>query len=345
MTKTWTLEEIAQRVGATLRGEGDHVIDGLAPLTRAQANQLSFLANSLYLPALTTTHAGAVLLRPEDAAGFQGRALIVGNPYAAYAQVSHYFDRTPKGETGIHPQACVSASSQIDPTASVAAFVTVADGAVIGPGSVIEAGAFVGARVQIGKDCRIRANAVVHHDCVLGDRVTIHSGAVIGDDGFGFAPGEGRWNKIAQIGRVILHDDVDIGSGTTVDRGALDDTLIHEGVIIDNLVHIGHNVEIGAHTAIAGCCGISGSTKLGAHCVLAGGVGLVGHIEVCDNVQITGMSMITKSITKPGSYSSGMAFERTENWRKSAVRVRGLDEMARRLRELETIVKQLTSPQ
>jgi UDP-3-O-[3-hydroxymyristoyl] glucosamine N-acyltransferase len=177
---------------------------------------------------------------------------------------------------------------------------------------------------------------------VLGDRVTIHSGAVLGDDGFGFAPHQGRWFKIAQIGRVVVHNDADIGSNTTIDRGALDDTIIHQGAIIDNQVQIAHNVEIGAHTAIAACCGISGSSKIGAHCVLAGGVGLVGHIEICDNVHITGMTMITKSITQAGSYSSGTAFDSTDNWKKMAVRLRKLDEMAKRLRELEGIVQRLT---
>jgi UDP-3-O-[3-hydroxymyristoyl] glucosamine N-acyltransferase len=204
------------------------------------------------VPALATTQAGAVLLRPEDAQDYQGQAIIVANPYAAYAQLTHHFDRTPKGVVGIHPQAVVSDLAAIDSTASIGACAVIADEVTIGAGTIIEAGAIIGARVQIGKNCRIRANAVIHHDCVLGDRVTIHSGAVIGDDGFGFAPHQGRWHKIAQIGRVVLHNDVDIGCNTTIDRGALDDTLIYEGAIIDNQVHIAHNVEIGAHTAIAG---------------------------------------------------------------------------------------------
>jgi len=338
----WTLETIAQRIAGTVQGQPDYVIEGLATLKSAQAQQLSFLANPLYRPALATTQAGAVLLRAEDAQDYQGQAIIVANPYAAYAQLTHYFDRTPKGLVGIHAQAVVSDSAHIDPTASIAACVVIADEVIIGAGTIIEAGAIIGARVQIGKNCRIRANAVIHHDCILGDRVTIHSGAVIGDDGFGFAPHQGRWHKIAQIGRVVLHNDVDIGCNTTIDRGALDDTVIYEGAIIDNQVQIAHNVEIGAHTAIAACCGISGSSKIGAYCVLAGGVGLVGHIELCDKVQVTGMTMITKSITKAGSYSSGTAFDSTENWKKMAVRLKKIDEMAKRLRELEGIVQQLT---
>jgi UDP-3-O-[3-hydroxymyristoyl] glucosamine N-acyltransferase len=339
--QTWTLHDIAQLVGATVQGAPDYQITGLATLKSAKAGQLSFLANALYRAALAQTQAGAVLLRAEDAATYQGQALIVANPYAAYAQLTHYFDRTPKGMSGIHPQAVVSALAQVDPSASVAACAVISAEAVIGTGTIIEAGAMIGERVTIGKNCRIRANAVIHHDCVLGDRVTVHSGAIIGDDGFGFAPHQGRWHKIAQIGRVVLHDDSDIGANTTIDRGALDDTIIGVGAIIDNQVQIAHNVEIGAHTAIAACCGISGSSKIGAHCVLAGGVGLVGHIEICDHVHITGMTMITKSINKAGSYSSGTAFDSTENWKKMAVRLKKLDEMAKRLRELEGIVQQL----
>ncbi len=342
--QSWTLNDIALLIGATVRGDANHVVDGLATLKNASTTQLSFLANPLYSMALLSTQAGAVLIRPEDAEAYQGNALFVANPYAAYAQLTHHFDRTPKPVAGHHPQAVISALAMIDATASIGACAVIGEDAIIGAGSIIEAGAFIGARVHIGRNCRVRANAVIHHDCVLGNRVTIHSGAIIGDDGFGFAPHQGRWHKIAQIGRVVLHNDVDIGSNTTIDRGALDDTIIHEGAIIDNQVHIAHNVVIGAHTAIAGCCGISGSTTIGAHCVLAGGVGLVGHIEICDKVHITGMTMITKSITQSGSYSSGTAFDSTDNWKKMAVRLKKLDEMTKRLRDLEKLVQQLSPP-
>lgn len=337
-----TLAELAALTGATLRGDGTRPIDGLGTLKSATAGQLSFLANPLYKAALAGTGAGAVLLRPEDADGFSGDALIIDNPYAAFARLTHLFDRTPVPDPGVHARACVHPEACIGEGSAVGAGAVIEAGAVIGPGCVVEPGAFIGARTRLGARCRIRANAVIHHDCVLGDRVIIHSGAVIGDDGFGFAPANGRWNKIAQIGRVVIHDDADIGANTTIDRGALDDTVIGTGAIIDNLVQIAHNVEIGAHTAIAACCGISGSTKIGAWCVLAGGVGLVGHIEICDQVHITGMTMVTKSITKPGSYSSGTAFDATDNWKKMAVRLKKLDEMARRLRELEGLVQQLS---
>lgn len=334
-TLALTLADIATRLGAELRGDGGKVIHGLHTLAAAGPDELSFLSNPRYKAALRATRAGAVLLRPEDAADFAGNALLLANPYAGYARLAALFDRTPRLPAGVHPTAVVGEGAQLDPSAAIGPRAVIGEGVVIGAGTQVEAGAVVQARTRIGNDCRIRANAVVYHDCVIGNRVNIHSGAIIGGDGFGFANDRGRWHKIAQIGRVVIHDDVDIGANTTVDRGALDDTVLHEGVIIDNLVQIAHNVVVGAHTAIAGCCGISGSTRIGAHCVLAGGVGLVGHIEIADRVQITGMTMVTKSITEPGSYSSGTAFEPSERWKKTAVRVRQLDDMARRLRQLE----------
>lgn len=340
----WTLAELAVMLGAELRGEPSLQVSGVHTLASAGPAQLSFLANPRYAGELRQTRAGAVLLRASDAEGFSGNALILANPYLGYARVARLFDRTPRPAAGIHASAVVSVSAQVDPSVAVGPCVVVGDDVVIGSGSIIEAGAVIQPRARIGKDCRIRANAVIYHDCVLGDRVNVHSGAVIGSDGFGFANDAGRWEKIAQIGRVVIHDDVDIGANTTIDRGALDDTVIHEGVIIDNQVHVAHNVVIGAFTAIAGCVGIAGSSTIGAYCVLAGGVGIAGHLEICDKVQVTGMTMVTKSITTPGSYSSGTAMESTASWRKTAARLRNLDEMARRLRELEAVVARLGAP-
>jgi UDP-3-O-[3-hydroxymyristoyl] glucosamine N-acyltransferase len=337
----WTLADIAARVGADLRGDASHLITGLQTLSGAGPDHVSFLANPKYRQDLVTTRAGAVLLRPQDAEAFAGNALVLDNPYLAYAQLAAFFDRTPRPLAGIHPLAVIGVGARIDASAAIGPYAVIGDEVEVGPGTIVEAGAVIQARTRIGADCRIRANAVIYHDCVLGSRVNIHSGAIIGGDGFGFANNKGRWHKIAQIGRVVIHDDVDIGANTTVDRGALADTEIHEGVIIDNQVQLAHNVVIGAHTAIAACCGISGSTRIGAYCVLAGSVGVVGHIEIADHVQITGMAMITKSITEPGSYSSGTGFQASEDWKRSAVRFRQLDEMARRLRQLEAEVAAL----
>lgn len=345
--RAWRLADIAELLkqnhpGLMLQGDADCQITGLHTLAGAGDQQLSFLANPRYKSALKETRAAAVLLRAEDADGYTGNAIVLAQPYAAYAQLAAYFDRTPRPEQGVHSSALVSATAQIDASASIGPLVVIGDDVVIGAGSVIDAGAVIHARVSIGRNSRVRSNAVIYHDCVLGDRVNIHSGAVIGGDGFGFANHQGRWHKIAQIGRVVIHNDVDIGANTTVDRGALDDTVIHEGVIIDNLVQIAHNVVIGAHTAIAGCCGIAGSTRIGKHCVLAGGVGVAGHLVIADNVQFTGMTIVTKSISQAGSYSSGTGFEPTEQWRRTAVRVRQLDDMAKRLRELEAQVQVLS---
>lgn len=340
----WSLAELASLLGAELRGDPAHRIHGLNTLSAAGLEQLAFLADPRYLSELPGTRAGAVLLRPADAEGYAGNALLLANPYLAYARVTRLFDTTPRLAAGIHETAVVSATARVDASVAVGPCAVIADDVEIGPGSVIEAGAIIQARARIGRDCRIRANAVIYHDCVLGDRVNIHSGTTIGSDGFGFANDAGRWEKIAQIGRVVIHDDVDIGANTAIDRGALEDTVIHRGVIIDNQVHIAHNVVIGAFTAIAGCVGIAGSTRIGAYCVLAGGVGVAGHLDICDKVQFTGMTMVTKSITVPGAYSSGTGMEPTTNWRKTAVRLRSLDDMAKRLRELEAVVARLTPP-
>lgn len=334
--QSMTLGELAELLGAELRGDASYRVTGLATLQAADATQIGFLSNPRYRPQLSSTQAGVVLLRPEDLGDYPGQALLLANPYVAFAQLTHRFDRTPKGVAGVHASAVVAASADIAASACIGANVVIGELVQIGERVVIEAGAIIYDGVSIAEDTRIRSNAVVHHDCEIGARVTIHAGAVIGGDGFGFANEGGKWRKIAQIGRVLIHDDVDIGSNTTIDRGALDDTVIHQGVIIDNQVQIAHNVVIGAYTAIAACCGISGSSRIGAHCVLAGGVGLVGHIEICDRVQITGMTMVTKSITEPGSYSSGTAFDRTENWKKMAVRLRRLEELTQRVKQLET---------
>ncbi len=330
-----TLGELAAEFSGELRGDPDYRVSGLATLQSAGPGQLAFLANPRYRPQLQDTRAGAVLLRPEDAEGYAGQALLVANPYLVFAHLTHRFDRTPRPATGVHPSAVVAASAVVPASACIGPLAVIGEHVVLGERVIIESGAVIQDRVTIADDSRIRSRVVIYHDCQLGARVNVHAGAVIGGDGFGFANERGKWRKIAQIGRVVIHDDVDIGANTTIDRGALEDTVIHTGAIIDNQVQIAHNVVIGAHTAIAACCGIAGSTRIGAYCVLAGGVGVVGHVEICDRVQITGMTMITKSISQPGSYSSGTAFDSTDNWKKMAVRLRRLDELAQRVRALE----------
>nr|MBO2509494.1 UDP-3-O-(3-hydroxymyristoyl)glucosamine N-acyltransferase [Gammaproteobacteria bacterium] len=340
----FTLGQLAERLGATLRGAADKPISGLATLQEAGPDQLSFLANPQYRKFLADTRAGAVLLTPADAEGYAGDALLIDNPYLAYARLSHLFDRKPQAVPGqIHPSAVIAADAQVDPSASIGAYAVIESGAQIGPGVSIGAHCFIGARSVIGEGGWLAPRVTLYHDVKIGKRVVIQSGAVIGGEGFGFAKEQGAWQKIAQIGGVTIGDDVEIGANTTIDRGALSDTLIGNGVKLDNQIMIAHNVQVGDHTAMAACCGISGSAKIGKHCMLAGGVGLVGHIEICDGVFITGMTMVTRSITEPGAYSSGTAMQPAAEWKKSAARIRQLDDMARRLQQLEKRLAAVTS--
>ncbi len=335
MKQSFTLAQLAETLDAELRGDADKVIDGLATLQSATSHQLSFLANAHYRKQLEQTQAGAVLLSVSDAADYSGDCLVVADPYLAYAKLSHYFDRTPQQTVGIHPTAVIADSALIDSTACIGPGVVVDEHAVIGAGVSLGAHCFIGARTTIAEGGRLLARVTLYHDVTVGARVVIQSGAVIGGEGFGFANHQGTWHKIAQIGGVTIGDDVEIGANTTIDRGALDDTLIGNGVKLDNQIQIAHNVQIGDNTAVAACVGISGSAKIGRNCMLAGGVGLVGHIDICDGVFITGMTMVTHSITEPGAYSSGTAMQPAADWKKNAVRFRQLDSMAKRIRALE----------
>ena len=343
MTATITLGQLAEFLGATLRGPADKQITGLATLQEAGPDQVSFLANPQYRKFLATTQAAAVLLKATDAEGYAGDALLVPDPYLAYARISHLFDPKPKAAVGVHPTAVVAADAFVDPAASVGAYAVIESGARIAAGVTIGAHCFIGARSVIGEGGWLAPRVTLYHDVRIGQRVVIQSGAVLGGEGFGFANEKGVWQKIAQIGGVTIGDDVEIGVNTAIDRGAMDDTRIGNGVKLDNQIQIAHNVQIGDHTAMAACVGISGSAKIGKHCMLAGGVGLVGHIEICDGVFVTGMTMVTRSITEPGSYSSGTAMQPAAEWRKSAARMRHLDDMARRLQHLEKIVEAVTS--
>ncbi len=338
-----TLGQLAEALGATLKGPEALQITGLATLQEAGPGQLSFLANPQYRKYLDNCQAGAVLLKAADAESFAGNALIVADPYQAYARISHLFDPKPKAVAGIHPSAVVAGDAQVDASASIGPFAVIESGARIEADVSIGAHCFIGARCVVGEGGWLAPRVTLYHDVSIGKRVVIQSGAVIGGEGFGFANEKGIWRKIAQIGGVTIGDDVEIGVNTAVDRGALSDTRIGDGVKLDNQIQIAHNVQIGDHTAMAACVGISGSTRIGKHCMLAGGVGLVGHIDICDNVFVSGMTMVTRSITEPGSYSSGTAMQPLADWRKSAARIRQLDDMAKRLQQLEKRVDTVTS--
>ncbi|MDD0999038.1 UDP-3-O-(3-hydroxymyristoyl)glucosamine N-acyltransferase [Pseudomonas sp. TNT2022 ID1044] len=342
MTATIKLGQLAEFLGATLRGDPEKEITGLATLQEAGPAQLSFLANPQYRKYLAGSQAAALLLKAADAEGFSGNTLVVPDPYAAYARISHLFDPKPKAAAGIHPTAVIAADAVVDPAASIGAFAVIESGVRIAAGTTVGAHCFIGARSVIDEGGWLAPRVTLYHDVRIGKRVVIQSGAVLGGEGFGFANEKGIWQKIAQIGGVLIGDDVEIGVNTAIDRGALADTIIGNGVKLDNQIQIAHNVQVGDHTAMAACVGISGSTKIGKHCMLAGGVGLVGHIDICDNVFITGMTMVTHSITEPGAYSSGTAMQPAAEWRKSAARLRQLDDIARRLRQLEKQTGEVT---
>ena len=304
-------------------------LEGIGNLTTANSQQLSFLANPHYLPSLATSQAGAVLTTSEH----QGKvtqdtvALIVAAPYLAYASASQLFSRTSLFK-GIHPSAVIAENAVIGNQVTVGPFCMIGEGVQIGDRSVLDAHVVIEANSSIGTDCVLKSQVVIGHDCVLGNRVRLHAGVSIGSEGFGFAPTSNPsvtgWERIAQLGRVVIGDDVRIGSQTCIDRGAIDDTVIGNHVIIDNLVQVAHNVRIGDGTAIAAQTGIAGSTTIGKRCIIGGAVGITGHIEIADDVTLSGMTMVTKSITKAGSYSSGTAAMPTANWRRAAVRFRQL---------------------
>ncbi len=337
MAPELTLAQIAEIIGAELRGDGACLIHGLNTLQAAQAGDVAFLANKSYQPLLTATGASAVILHPQYAQDFAGNALVMDNPYAGYARATALFNNVVRPQAGIHGSAVVAASARIDPLATIGPQVTISDDVHIGAGAVIGPGVFIGARSKVGCGTTIFANVSIYHDVTIGEQVVIHSGAVIGADGFGFANDGGKWIKIHQLGGVEIGNRVEVGACTTIDRGALGNTVIEDGVILDNHVQIAHNVRIGENTAMAAYSGIAGSTVVGKNCIFAGQAGAVGHIKVGDNVHAMARCTISKSLDKPGSYSSGLLMYETTVWRKNAARFGQLDDMARRLKKLEKL--------
>ena len=337
MKHDYSLGEIAAFLNAELRGDADVRISGLNSLDRAESGDLAFLANPKYVSQLTDTRAEAVILKADQADSFSGNSLVLNNPYLGYARISAWFNRTPIPSGNIHSSAVIHPSVDLKDNVSIGPNVVVDEGAVIGSGCSIAANSFIGSRSVLGADCVIAANVSVYHDVVMGDEVTVHSGSVIGADGFGFAPnGEGGWQKIYQLGGVCIGDRVEIGACSTLDRGALEDTVVGNSVIIDNHVQIAHNCVVGDGTAMAAFSGLAGSVKLGRNCVLAGYATVSGHLSICDNVTLTAHAYVTKSIVEPGSYSSSTTpLMESLQWRKTAVRIGQLEDIVRRLKILE----------
>lgn len=336
--------DIVSRLGGVVHGDASVRVRRFAPLERAQQGDIAFLARAEQARLLERSQASCVIVppgvQPDVQPGGRFAALIeVRDPYLYYARLSQWLQAldAPPPARGRHPSACVHDSAQVAPDAYIDACAVVERDAVIGPRAYIGPGCFVGAGSTIGADTRMLARSVVMHACSVGERCTLHPGAVIGADGFGWARDEqGAGVRIAQTGSVVIGDDVDIGANTTVDRGALDDTLIERGVKIDNLVQVAHNVRIGEHTALAGCVGIAGSARIGAYCFIGGGVGIAGHLEIADHTVIGGMSLVSRSVRQPGHYTGAFPLDRHENWSANAAALRHLAELRNRIRQLES---------
>lgn len=341
MGMTITLAELAQRFNAKFRGDAQHRVSGVASLESAGPEDVAFLASSALRAQLNNTAAGVVVLTESDVGDFAGNALVHNNPHLCFAHIAGVFRPADAPVPGIHPTAVVDPSARIAASACVGPLSVIEAGAELGESVWVGPGCFIGAGARLGAGSRLVANVTLAHDCVLGERCTAHPGAVIGSDGFGYARDGARWVKVPQLGRVVIGDDVDIGANTTIDRGALDDTIVADGVKLDNLIQIAHNVQIGEHTAMAGCVGVAGSAVIGSRCTIGGGAGIAGHLTIVDDVHVTGTSLISGSVSKPGTYSSAISAEDATRWRKNAARVRHLDELAKRVKVLEEQLEQL----
>ena len=329
------LADLAQQLDAELHGDGDIAISGIASMHSAQDGQITFLSNSRYREQLAACRAAAVVLTQEDLPWCHSAALVVKNPYLTYARMAQLLDTTPQPAQNIAPGAVIDASATLGSNVSVGANAVIESGVVLGDNVVIGAGCFVGKNTHIGAGTRLWANVTIYHEIRIGQQCLIQSGTVIGADGFGYANDRGNWVKIPQLGSVIIGDRVEIGACTTIDRGALDNTQIGNGVIIDNQCQIAHNVVIGDNTAVAGGVIMAGSLKIGRYCMIGGASVINGHMEICDKVTVTGMGMVMRPITEPGVYSSGIPLQPNKTWRKTAALVMNIDEMSKRLKALE----------
>ena len=331
----YSLRDIAEELGAQVHGDENCRIDRVATLADAEPGGISFLANRRYRPQLLTTRASAVILEAEFLSSCPVSALVVSNPYLGYARVAALLAPEQPVPAGIHPSAYVSDRATVDASACIGPQAVVENQASVGARSHIGPGCVIDRGATIGDDCTLKANVTICHHVRIGDRALLHPGVVIGADGFGIANNGGVWVKVPQLGAVVIADDVEVGANTTIDRGALGDTVIEEGVKLDNLIQIGHNVRIGAHTAIAAGVAIGGSATIGKRCTIGGAASVAGHLELADDVHLTATSAVSKSISEPGLYSSGMPIQDNRTWRKNIVRLRQLDEMAKRLKDLE----------
>ncbi|WP_218313264.1 UDP-3-O-(3-hydroxymyristoyl)glucosamine N-acyltransferase [Alteromonas antoniana] len=333
--RTYTLEELAAHVQGEWVGDNEHVLSGVGTLSAASVQQISFLTNPKYKPQLKDTQAGAVIVHDKMRDDVSGNALVVENPHAAFARIAQLFDTTPPVASGIADTAVVAASANVGSGVSLGEHVIIEDNVVLGDNVSIGANTVVRKGTHIGESSTIHPNVTIYHEVKIGKRVCIHSQTVIGAAGFGYANDKGTWLPIPQTGSVQIGDDSQIGASSSIDRGAMEDTIIGKNVIIDNQVQVGHNCIIGDHSCICGTTGIAGSCHIGKYVILGGGCGVNGHISICDNVQVTGYTMIVQDITEPGVYSSGQPAMKNREWRKNAVRLKQIDSLYDRVKALE----------
>ena len=341
------LGKLVERLGGQLIGDADIEVVGIAPLSDADASHITFLSNPKLTAQAAQTKAAALIVSPVDDAAvsstYKGARIVTDNPYAYFAKAAQLFAEALAAPIipGIHPTATIDPTARVAPSACIGPNVVIEADAIIDEHAVIDAGCFIGRAARVGVSTHFYARVVFHAGCEIGERGIIHSGAVIGADGFGFANDRGVWVKIPQAGRVVIGHDVEIGANTTIDRGALDDTVIEDGVKLDNQIQIGHNCHIGAHTAMAGCVGVAGSAKIGKHCTFGGAAMIQGHLTIVDNVHISGASMVPRSILEPGHYTGIYPLAKHAEWEKSAVIVRNLSAMREKIRALEKKIKSL----
>ena len=334
------LADLAQQLDAELHGDGDIVITGVASMQSAQAGDITFMVNPKYREHLAACQASAVVMTQDDLPFAHRAALVVRNPYLTYARMAQILDTTPQPAQDIAPSAVIDATAKLGTHVAIGPNAVIESGVILGDNVVIGAGCFVGKNTKIGAGSRLWANVTVYHDIEIGENCLIQSSTVIGADGFGYANDRGNWVKIPQLGRVIIGDRVEIGACTTIDRGALDDTVIGNGVTIDNQCQSAHNGVLGHNTAVAGGVIMAGSLKIGRYCMIGGASVINGHMEICDKVTVTGMGMVMRPITEPGVYSSGIPLQPNKVWRKTAALVLNIDDMSKRLKAIERKVNQ-----
>lgn len=335
MSRQYSLDEIANVLGGVVVGDGSTTIRRVASLANANAGDISFLSDSKYQKLLNASQASAYILSHDNASLTQMPRILVDQPYVYFAKLSALLNPGNVIDVGIAPSAIVANTAVIPKSCSIGHQVVIGDHVTLGESVVIGSGSVIESHVVIAENSKLEANVTIKHGSVIGKRCNIFSGAVVGSDGFGYAEEAGQWIKIPQVGRVIIGDDVDIGANTTVDRGALDDTIIEDGVKLDNLIQIGHNCVIGAHTVIAGCVGIAGSAHIGRHCKIGGAAMVLGHLEIADHVTISPGSMITRSLTSADTYTALMPFQTHKSWLTTAAKIRHLDAFADKIKQLE----------